>query len=193
MKKHQLPLWNSDILKTKSYHEFILFHLKELVRLRFLKEDWDATFKDFLLRVSGEELLSIPFLNSEIPIEKLVKEKNTYQEIWNKAQETALKELQNSNFEQQDFEKWDGFDLIFDFYKIRNADSLAFNNIGKNQIAMYQWIFNQFEKNVNSLQISDSIRQKLYQFSQIFSKFLKGLPNNNFSVNYNTGEIVDLD
>jgi hypothetical protein len=52
-------IWNKDILKTKNYRDFTLFHLKELVRLRFTPNDWP---KDFILNacaLSGAHLYQI--------------------------------------------------------------------------------------------------------------------------------------
>ncbi|UKB83843.1 metallophosphoesterase [Chryseobacterium sp. MEBOG06] len=55
-------IWNREILKAKSYHEFMLFHLQELVRLRMIPDDWSEDFikkgrmlngKDLLLLVQG--------------------------------------------------------------------------------------------------------------------------------------------
>ncbi|MUP36772.1 metallophosphoesterase family protein [Labilibaculum euxinus] len=51
-------IWNKDILSATTYHEFTNWHLKELVRLRFLKKDWPAEFRDFLLNATGKELLN---------------------------------------------------------------------------------------------------------------------------------------
>ena len=52
--QHTADIWNTDILETKNYHDFTDFHLKELVRLRFLKDDWPSAFKYFILNVSAE-------------------------------------------------------------------------------------------------------------------------------------------
>ncbi|WP_165732100.1 metallophosphoesterase [Polaribacter sp. 20A6] len=49
--------WNKEILEVNSYKEFTNWHLKELVRLRFLKKDWPKDFKDFFLEKTGEELM----------------------------------------------------------------------------------------------------------------------------------------
>ena len=51
--------WNKEVLNVNSYKEFTNWHLKELVRLRFLKKDWPEDFKDFFLEKTGKELLTI--------------------------------------------------------------------------------------------------------------------------------------
>ncbi|NLP59108.1 metallophosphoesterase [Lutibacter sp. B1] len=192
LQQQKKPLWNYDILKTNSYHDFTMFHLKELVRLRFLKDDWVSNFKDFMLNISGEELLLLPYLDSEIDFEALLDNKDFYKNNWKLAKKEAELDLKETGFTLQDFKHWNGFDIIFDFYRVRNADVLAINDIGKKQIAMYQWLFKNyktkiFQKNTNSN------KQKLLEFYSIFSQFLNGAPSNNFIIDYNTGSLKKLD
>lgn len=52
-------LWDSTILSTKNYKDFTQAHLKELVRLRFLKDDWNIPFTEFLLNSTGNDLLKL--------------------------------------------------------------------------------------------------------------------------------------
>ncbi len=56
-KTHFSELWNQDILSSQTYGELVNWHLKELVRLRFLKEDWPAEFKKFMMNSDGKSLL----------------------------------------------------------------------------------------------------------------------------------------
>ncbi|WP_300687830.1 metallophosphoesterase [Chryseobacterium sp.] len=50
-------LWNREILKAKSYHEFMLFHLQELVRLRMIPDDWPEDFIKKGRQLNGKDLL----------------------------------------------------------------------------------------------------------------------------------------
>ena len=52
-------IWNIDILKTKNYHDFTLFHLKELVRLRFVPSDCPKNFIEKASKLSGEDFLNL--------------------------------------------------------------------------------------------------------------------------------------
>lgn len=52
-------IWDKEILEAKSYHEFTNWHLKELVRIRFLKKDWPVEFKDFLLKSTAKDLFTL--------------------------------------------------------------------------------------------------------------------------------------
>ncbi|MFB9054842.1 metallophosphoesterase [Formosa undariae] len=185
-------LWNHDILNSTSYHDFSMFHLKELVRLRFLEEDWVPRFKDFMLNITAEELLLLPYLNTNIPINTLCLEKTKYKTDWELADNKAVLALQTSDLTLEDFKDWTGFDMIFDFYRIRNADVLAITDIGDKQIAIYKWLFDTY-KTTLSQNKNDDNRQKLLAFSSIFLQFLNGAPANNFTIDYNTGTLKTME
>lgn len=51
-------IWDKGILEAKNYHEFTNWHLKELVRTRFLKKDWPEDFKSFMLKSTAADLLA---------------------------------------------------------------------------------------------------------------------------------------
>ena len=49
-------IWNKEILESKNYQEFANWHLKELVRSRFMDKDWPAAFKNFMLKATSADL-----------------------------------------------------------------------------------------------------------------------------------------
>ena len=51
-------IWDRGILEAKNYHEFTNWHLKELVRMRFLKNDWPKGFKDFMLKATAQDFFA---------------------------------------------------------------------------------------------------------------------------------------
>ncbi|MEL1239806.1 metallophosphoesterase [Flavobacterium flavipallidum] len=51
-------IWDKGILNAQNYREFTNWHLKELVRVRFLKKDWPAELKGFLLKATAKELFA---------------------------------------------------------------------------------------------------------------------------------------
>lgn len=191
LKQNKRPLWNHDILKSKSYHDFTMFHLKELVRLRFLK-DWVPYFKDFMLNITGEDLLMLPYLNSKTDFKTLIQNKKEYKKDWNLAKSKAMLALKKTDLSINNFKHWNGLDIIFDFYRIRNADVLAITDIGEKQIATYKWLFKTF-KNQQIKNSNDLNRKKLSQFYTIFYRFLNGAPANHFMIDYKTGAIKNLD
>lgn len=145
-------IWNKDILTTENYKDFTKFHLKELVRLRFLPNDWPKTFADKFLIASGKDLL----LKNNISLELL----NTH--------------LLDTHLTLEAFETWTGFDMVNDFYKLRSADQLAFNDIGENRLKEYEFVCEQL-KNVKD--------EELRLWFHIFNKSRKGAPSNHFRIN----------
>ncbi|WP_111307896.1 metallophosphoesterase family protein [Confluentibacter sediminis] len=116
-------IWNKDILKTKNYEEFTKWHLKELVRLRFLPEDFPKSFLGFMETLSGKDLLLV-----------------------NKDTLEVEKQVVANNLTIKDFKSWTGNDMIFDFYKLRSADELAIPEIGTKRLTEYQIVCKQLEK-----------------------------------------------
>lgn len=150
-------IWNKDILQAKNYEDFTQWHLKELVRLRFLPEDFPVDFLASILKLSGKDLLKI-----------------------NKNTEAVEKQLSSNNLTAQDFESWIGFDMIFDFYRLKNADELAIPEIGAKRLKQYQMVCEQLEKSGD---------EKLVLWSKIMLKIMNGKPSNHFKINLNTNQI----
>jgi len=150
-------IWNRDILKAKDYEDFTLWHLKELVRLRFLPEDFPVAFLASIVKVSGKDLLQINKNNLEIDAA-----------------------LSSNNLTIQDFESWTGFDIIFDFYRLKNADELAIPEIGIKRLKQYQMVCEQLEKSGNA---------QLVLWSKIVQKTMNGQSSNHFKINLKTNQI----
>lgn len=160
-------IWDDAILKTKSYHEFTDYHLKELVRLRFMPDDWPLEFRQFLSEIQGDKLLVMA-----------TEGKNTE------------KLLKKNNLTPADFKQWKGIDLITDFYRIRSADRLAIADIGTDRIKQYKIISGCILKKQQS---GDVTEKNLVLFFTILDKFLNGAPAGHFTVNLKTGKIKNLD
>jgi 3',5'-cyclic AMP phosphodiesterase CpdA len=150
-------IWNKEILKAKDYEDFTSWHLKELVRLRFLPEDFPVTFLSSIVNLSGKDLLEINKNTSEV--EKL---------------------LASNNLTSKDFESWKGFDMIFDFYRLKNADELAVPEIGSKRLKQYQLVCEQLGK---------SSDEKLVLWSKIVLKTMNSQPSNHFKINLKNNTI----
>lgn len=112
--------WNKDILQSKSYHDFMLFHLKELVRLRMIPDDWNKDFVEKAEKLNGEDLLL------------LIQNKN---------------ELKEKRIIAENFRKWNFEDLLFDLYKFQSADELAKKDVPKDRLQQYQKLEKLFQEN----------------------------------------------
>ncbi|MFI2743270.1 metallophosphoesterase [Zhouia sp. PK063] len=146
-------IWNDSILRTSTYHDFTLWHLKELVRLRFLK-DWPNPVKDFL-------------------------QKSTLAKIGKEA-----------GIEMSDeAESYKGEDLLIDFYKLRNADVLALQDISKSKQKYYHQLINAFK----TLQTKNNLKEQLKEFFQCLDAFFNGAPANHFLINLESGKVSNLE
>ena len=153
-------IWNNEILKAKDYEDFTNWHLKELVRLRFLPEDFPAEFLKSIVNLSGKDLLLIN--NDKTEIDSLLK---------------------SNSFTISDFESWTGFDMIFDFYRLKSADELAFSKIGKKRLKQYELICSQLKK---------SNDPKLVLWAAIFLKTMNGEPSDHFKIDLKNNKIDNL-
>jgi len=190
-RRHAKDLWDNSILQTKSYHEFTDWHLKELVRLRFLPDDWPVSFKDFLISISGKDLLLIANMESSQQYDSLLKDRLKFKHNWDKAEVNAKKELKQNSLKAPAFRKWSGMDMVIDFYRIRSAGQLAINDIGLQRIKQYRLLIQSFLKNQDPGSL-DPLAQQLGLFLSIFNKFLNGAPSDHFSIDLKSGIVKDL-
>ncbi|SIQ35816.1 Calcineurin-like phosphoesterase [Maribacter ulvicola] len=152
--------WNKAILTSKNYMEFTQWHLKELVRLRFLPEDWSKEFTEEFISKTGFDLLTLS--------ENL----------------NAVKtQLSSKEVVLDDFRSWTGFDMIYDFYRIRSADELAFSDIAESRLLQYKMVCQQLKKSTN-------VNYRIW--AEIFDKSSKGKPSDHFKIDLNTDSISRL-
>ncbi|WP_084684636.1 metallophosphoesterase family protein [Maribacter forsetii] len=151
-------IWDKEILSTKNYKEFTAWHLKELVRLRFLPNDFPVDFSEKFLNKTGAELLLSTTENKD----------------------SLVTELVSAHLNLENFRTWTGFHMIYDFYRLRSADELAFDDIGKIRLQQYEMVCSQ-------LKIIDD--PYLKEWAEIFEKSRKGEPSNHFVIDLELGEI----
>lgn len=178
-------IWNIDILKTKSYHEFTDFHLKELVRLRFLKDDWPEGFKDFIGNVSAKDLLVLANIESDQDFDFILKNRTQFQKEWEAAEAKSEQILSNNKLKKADF-NWTGNDLLIDFYRFRNADELAFADVGTERARQYKVLSKLF---LESTSKETPLQKQMRLFFIIFNKFMHEVPADHFTVDLKTGII----
>jgi len=137
--KNLKEIWNKDILKTKNYQDFTLFHLKELVRLRFIPSDWPKDFIEKASKLSGKDLLELSSGNQKI-----------------------------SNKIKNKFAKWNFEDAPLNLYQLQSADELAKKDIPKRRLSQYKLLEQNFEnlktddEFLNQLKTFFKILEKLF-------------------------------
>lgn len=155
-------LWNKDILKTKSYHDFMLFHLKELVRLRMIPNDWPKEFIEKAKSLNGEDLL-VMVQNSESEVTK-------------------------KGVQSKAFKKWSFEDLLFDLYKFQSADELAKKDIPRERLQQYQQLEKLYEANTSQ----DPFVKQLKSVFKILSLLSNGDPADHFEIDLKKQKITRL-
>ena len=180
-------IWNSDILKTKNYHDFTDFYLKELVRLRFLKDDWPSAFKDFILNVSAKDLLVLANIKSDKDFDFILKNKSQFEKEWKEAELKSEQILAQSNLKKEDF-NWTGNDLLIDFYRFRSADELALADVGLERAKQYKVLSKMFLENSDE----KLLKKQMKLFFTIFNKFMHEVPADHFTVDLKSGEVKSL-
>lgn len=183
-------IWNIDILKTKSYHDFTDFHLKELVRLRFLSDDWPSSFKDFFLKLSAQDLLVLASVQSNSDFDEVLKNKERFQKEWEEAKVKSAQYLKENKLKKEDF-NWTGYDLLVDFYRFRSADELALTDVGTARTKQYK-ILSQlfFENHKESSSKEKPLQNQMRLFLIILNKFMHEVPADHFTVDLKTGAVT---
>ncbi|WP_125722020.1 metallophosphoesterase family protein [Flavobacterium ustbae] len=185
-------IWNIAILKTKNYHDFTDFHLKELVRLRFLKDDWPSDFANFLLNVSAKDLLVLANIQADKDFDFILKNKEQFHKEWKEAETKSEQVLVKNKIRKTDF-NWSGNDLLIDFYRFRSADELALADVGIERAKQYRVLSDLFlEGSKSDLSKDNLIQKKMKLFLIIFNKFMREVPADYFSVDLKNGEVKSL-
>lgn len=163
-------VWNYEILSASSYASFTNAHLKSLVKLRFLKEDWPTVLQDQLVDKTGWQLLlsASKFENINFQISNS-----------NSTEEGILKILKGNGLSKNDFQHWTGIDLIVDFYRFRNGDQLALKDISPKRLKSYELLFQILLENSQNKSLKD-----FQQFAEIFKKQMNGEPAVNFTIDW---------
>jgi 3',5'-cyclic AMP phosphodiesterase CpdA len=190
--QHTKDIWNKAILDTKNYHDFTDFHLKELVRLRFLSDDWPTAFKDFFLNISAQELLVLANIKSDKDFDFILKNKESSQKDWNEAEQKTNKILAQNKLKKEDF-NFTGYDFLVDFYRFRSADELALTDVGETRAKQYKVLSQMFFENHKEEPSKEKpLQNQLRLFLVIFNKFMHEVPADHFSVDLKTGEVKRL-
>ncbi len=184
-------IWDRTILSSKDYGDFTNWHLKELVRLRFLPSDWPKEFSRFLLNSSGKELLALSHAKQGEGFEDLMLRMKTKKGFISNLLLRNEIRLGNDTFNSKSLEDWSGVDLLFDLYRLRSADQLAHTDIGQERLKEYQLIATSFMK-MDKNSGNDAIKRKMLELMSILDKFMNGEPSNHFQINMNSGVVKPL-
>ena len=186
------PLWNNAILTAKNYREFTNWHLSELTRQRFLPQDWPAPLRDSLLALNGRQMLVLSQLQSPQPLAQLLAELPTLQQSpnWQQAATAADALIAEGGFDTEDFANWSGFDLALDFYRLRNAGSLALQDISPQRLAQYQLLTRLLAAKAETGH--DSFARQFGGVFQLLQAFSHGESDAHFMLDLTNGSLSEL-
>ncbi|WP_102796515.1 metallophosphoesterase [Bowmanella denitrificans] len=185
---HNAPPWDKGILTAKSYREFTLWHLQELTRLRFLPGEWPKDLREALLALNGWQLMVLSGFNGDRgqALNALMQSK-----AWQSADISLRNSWPSPSVMPEELSRWTGFELALDFYRLRNAGSLALADIPAKRILAYQLLaqrLNHSEQPEGSPQWA--LRSRLSQLLAIFQALQQGEPDKRFRVNLDNGQVI---
>lgn len=160
-------IWAHSILDAPDYKSYTATHLRQLVEKRYLKEDWPPALRDYLVPKSGWDLVQAESARQGV-------------------------QLSLNADDQGELYAWTGFDLIYDFYRLRSADKLAVPDIGTKRIASYQLFFKLVNNDSRAVDAGGTSAQ-IHVLARIFSHFLNGEPADHFEIRLDKTRQVLLD
>ena len=205
---HNSPkLWDKNILQARNYREFSNWHIRELTRQRFLPQEWPQDLRLGLFGLSGADLAVLSQFDSDLNFTQLQAQggfdKLKQSPAWQAAALSARQLAKSAGISLHDLATWDSFELAVDFYRLRNAGSLAFNDISLQRLSQYHWLgtllkaeravpqamtAEQFEQQA----FTDLLRQRLAQVFALLRGFEHGQADKHFRLDLISGEISSL-
>ncbi|MEF1246815.1 metallophosphoesterase [Vibrio owensii] len=210
-------IWNKEILEADSYYALTDWHIRELTRLRFLPSDWPLEMREMIMHMDGDDMLIMSQLSTEFTVCQLAKELGydivncnenavvdyeQFQKDWQAASQQAQAIAQEGGFTLTDFAAWNGEELATDFYRLRNADELAFRDIEEAQLLQYELLsreLSEFAGTVDSelgdlgeYSVGEVFRSRFGSLFVILEKFATGQASDHFLIDTEQQTLIDL-
>ena len=213
-------IWNRDILDAENYYELTDWHIKELTRLRFLPEEWPEDIKNMLFNMDGKQMLILSQLETDITVCQLKEalglpclradgassasqdDLNDFIQDWSRAKQKAEMLANQNGMSLIDFAEWNGEELAIDFYRLRNADELAFRDIEPSRLPQYKLLSEELydmESDIHfaegysvSTPVGDVFKVRFGTLFYILDRFATGEASDNFLIDVEQGTLTDL-
>lgn len=193
-------LWDREILKSNSYREFSDAHLRQLIKRRFLTSDWPESLWQQLLGLNGLELLTLTFL--ELPNQAFIDRNPAQIRLyvgWQEATQQAIALCKQERIPLASLTGWSGWDVVVDFYRLKNADALAISEIRSVKLGQYNLLATRFKTYLSIVNKDGFPSNNYFNFvirvSNIFSilsGFTSAEPSVNFLLDLDTGDLKAL-
>lgn len=166
-KTNPAAVWNEEILNASDFLGYTRFHLRELIRLRFLKSDWPEELGLLVNTLTTEDLEIWAGLE---PMEGAIFLKDLLA--------TAKNKKENPTYEVGPF--------LEDFYLVKNGGDLGKALIPSQRQLTYSKVFQLKSKVAES---TSGLQVQLEKLVLIFSKLMQGLPSDDFVIDLQSLEI----
>ncbi|OCH51582.1 metallophosphoesterase [Vibrio sp. ZF57] len=215
--EEEAKIWDINILDSKSYYELTDWHIRELTRLRFLPSDWPIEMREMIMHMNGEEMMIMSQLETQFTVCQLadklgypvegctangVVDEEQFQKDWQAAKVEAEVLATTEGLSLADFAEWSGELLATDFYRLRNADELAFRDIGETQLRQYELLSRElaeFDGTVDSelgdlgqYTVGEVFRSRFGSLFVILEKFATGQASDHFLIYIDQQTLTDL-
>lgn len=208
-------IWNRDILDAENYYDFTDWHIKELTRLRFLPNEWPEDIKNMLFNMDGKQMLIMSQLETDITVCQLKTalglpcqgaknqdDLNDFIQDWSRAKMKATALANQHGMALIDFAEWNGEELAVDFYRLRNADELAFRDIEPSRLPQYKLLSEalyEMDTAVNfdnasndDTPVGQVFKVRFGTLFYILDRFATGEASDNFLIDVEHGTLTDL-
>jgi 3',5'-cyclic AMP phosphodiesterase CpdA len=211
-------VWNGDILKSETYYELTDWHIKELTRLRFLPDDWPVDIRVMIMNMDGEQMLIMSQLETEFTVCQLAEALSVtipsctaklksndllqFLQDWRAARIKAEELAAVNGLTLADFRRWNGEQLAIDFYRLRNADELAFRDIDPDVLPQYKLLSEElaeFDTPIGSEigtlgdhTVGDVFKSRFSSLFIILDKFATGQASDHFLIDTENQTLIDL-
>ncbi|WP_229683553.1 metallophosphoesterase family protein [Echinicola rosea] len=181
--QHEPAIWKENILNATTYLDYTSHHLKELVRLRFIPNDWPENHTGKLLSLTGMELAYWATLENSDLRNKFLTDKTPNPKLF--------KQFSNSLKRQGIKKSWladlGGQELITAFYFVKNGDQLAEEDMGKTTWKATTYLM----ESISNLtpDKKEAFGQFMVNFSSIFHSMLADIPSDHFMIDLVQGTI----
>lgn len=196
--------WNSGILQSANYREFANWHLRELTRQRFLPSEWPVELRELLLALNGEQMAILTQLQTDMTLAQLQKSPEQLEQLmqspqWQTARQKLKQDAAKTGMVLDTFAGWHGFDVALDFYRLRNAGSLALSDISAERLTQYRFLAQQLatpsESAVSPVQpvsLTTYVKTQFGLLFDILAVFSQGVSYDHFRINLHSGELTPL-
>ncbi|MGF1735188.1 metallophosphoesterase [Photobacterium satsumensis] len=208
-------IWNRDILDAENYYDFTDWHIKELTRLRFLPNEWPEDIKNMLFNMDGKQMLIMSQLETDITVCQLKTalglpcqgaknqdDLNDFIQDWSRAKVKATELANQHGMALIDFAEWNGEKLAVDFYRLRNADELAFRDIEPSRLPQYKLLSEELYEmdtavnfdnaNNDDTPVGQVFKVRFGTLFYILDRFATGEASDNFLIDVEHGTLTDL-